>query len=107
VAAGAAGSPAEIPAFEPPQLLRAPRPAYPPIARNRRRTATVELKVRVDAAGRVISADPVGVRAGYGFDESAQEAAMSAQFRPGRREGVPVESETRLAIRFILEGPPP
>jgi TonB family protein len=93
-------------AFEPPQLLRSIRPAYPRIARERRRMATVELRVRVDAAGRVLSAEPVGPRAGYGFDESAQEAAMSARFRPGRREGVPVEMETKLAIRFVLEGPP-
>ena len=68
--------------------------------------ATVELKLRVDAAGRVISAEPIGPKAGFGFDESAREAAMSAQFRPGRSDGVAVEMETRLAIRFLLEGPP-
>ena len=45
-------------------------------------------------------------KAGFGFDESARQAALSAQFRPGRRDGVAVEMETRLAIRFLLEGPP-
>lgn len=101
--ASAAGA---VPQVEPPQLLRAVRPDYPPVARARRRMATVELKVRVDAAGKVIAAEPVGPPAGLGFDESAREAAFAAQFRPGRRDGVAVEMETRLAIRFLLEGPP-
>lgn len=91
---------------EPPRLVRAIRPAYPRIARERRRAATVELLVRVDAAGRVLAVEPVGPPAGFGFDESARQAALSAQFRPGRRDGVAVEMETRLAIRFLLEGPP-
>ncbi len=94
------------PGVERPVLLRAERPAYPRIARERRKTATVELKVRVDAAGQVLEAEPVGPPAGFGFDESARQAAMSARFRPGRRDGVAVEMETRLAIRFLLEGPP-
>ncbi len=109
---GASGGPAGtggvrgLPQIEPPQLLRAIRPDYPRVARARRRMATVELKVQVDATGRVLSVEPVGPPAGFGFDESAREAALSAQFRPGRRDGVAVEMETRLAIRFLLEGPP-
>jgi len=49
---------------------------------------------------------PAATECLFGFDESAREAALSAQFRPGRRDGVAVEMETRLAIRFLLEGPP-
>ncbi len=105
-ATGATGATGAEPRVEPPQLVRAIRPDYPPVARARRRMATVELKVRVDAAGKVIAAEPVGPPAGLGFDESARAAALSAQFRPGRRDGVAVEMETRLAIRFLLEGPP-
>lgn len=99
-------SPGAEPGIERPALLRAIRPDYPRIARERRRMATVELNVRVDAMGKVLSAEPVGPPAGFGFDESARHAAMSARFRPGRRDGVAVEMETRLAIRFLLEGPP-
>ena len=95
-----------VPVVEPPRLLRAIRPAYPRIARERRRAATVELLVRVDTEGRVLAVESVGPPAGFGFDESAREAALSARFRPGRRDGVAVEMETRLAIRFLLEGPP-
>ncbi len=106
VATGASGASGAEARVEPPQLIRALRPDYPPIARARRRMATVELKVRVDAAGKVIAVEPVGPPVGLGFDESARQAALSAQFRPGRRDGVAVEMETRLAIRFLLEGPP-
>lgn len=105
-AIGGVGGMRGVPHVEPPQLLGAIRPDYPRVARARRRMATVELKVRVDATGRVLSVEPVGPPAGFGFDESAREAALSAQFRPGRRDGVAVEMETRLAIRFLLEGPP-
>ncbi len=62
--------------------------------------------MRVDTEGRVLAVESVGPPAGFGFDESAREAALSARFRPGRRDGVAVEMETRLAIRFLLEGPP-
>lgn len=105
-ASGASSASAVVPHIQPPELLRAIRPDYPRVARARRRMATVELEVRVDASGRVLSAEPVGPPAGFGFDESAREAALSAQFRPGRRDGVAVEMTTRLAIRFLLEGPP-
>lgn len=103
VPAGAAGASSGV---QPPQLLRAVRPDYPPVARARRRAATVELRIRVDAAGQVIAVEPVGPPAGFGFDESARAAALAARFRPGRRDGEPVEMEARLAIRFVLEGPP-
>ncbi|MEO8276701.1 MAG: TonB family protein [Thermoanaerobaculia bacterium] len=99
----AAGAQPGAAAFTPPQLVRALRPAYPRMARERRRSAIVELRVRVSATGKVLSVETVGEPAGFGFDDSAREAAMSAQFRPGRREGVPVEMETRLSIRFVLE----
>ena len=76
------------------------------MARVRRRMATVELQVRVDAAGKVVGVAPLSPPAGFGFDESARAAALSARFRPGTRDGEAVEMETRLAIRFLLEGPP-
>ena len=105
-AGGGGGAGGLGPRIEPPQLLRAIRPAYPPMARVRRRMATVELQVRVDAAGKVVGVAPLSPPAGFGFDESAREAALSARFRPGSRDGEAVEMETRLAIRFLLEGPP-
>jgi TonB family protein len=87
----------------PPRLLQAPRVNYPPLARSRRREATVELRLTVDASGRVVAAEPIGAAAGLGFDEAAREAGMSARFAPGTRDGVAAPMETRLAIRFQLD----
>jgi len=91
------------PAIEPPRLVRAPRPVYPAFARERRRTATVDLRLRVGADGRVLAAEPLGSPAGLGFDEAARAAALAAEYRPGRRDGEPVEMETTLRIRFQLD----
>ncbi len=101
-----ASSAGAAPVVEPPRLVRAIRPAYPRIARERRRAATVELLVRVDAAGRVLAVEPVGPPAGFGFDESARQAALSAQFRSraarwrGGGDGDPAGDP------LPLEGPP-
>ncbi len=94
------GAPAAVVA---PRLVQAPRVSYPPLARSRRRTAVVELKLSIDATGRVIAAEPAGAPAGMGFDEAAKQAGFSARFAPGTRDGVPVAMETRLSIRFQLD----
>jgi len=91
------------PTIEPPRLVRAPRPVYPAFARERRRTATVDLRLRVGADGRVRAVEPLGSPAGLGFDEAARAAALAAEYRPGRRDGEPVEMETTLRIRFQLD----
>jgi TonB family protein len=105
VAPGAAppGAPAEAATAAvvvPPRLLQAPRLAYPPLARSMRRAATIELLLTVDASGAVIAAVPTGPPAGLGFDDAARQAGLSAKFAPGTRDGVPVEMQTRLTIRF-------
>ncbi len=107
-AAAAPASPQPVthpaaPAIEPPRLVRAPRPVYPTFARERRRTATVDLRLRVGADGRVLAVEPLGAPAGLGFDEAARAAALAAEYRPGRRNGEPAEMETTLRIRFQLD----
>lgn len=84
------------------RLVEAPRPVYPPLARARKLEATVELRVRVGADGRVVEAELVGRPAGYGFDEAARQAALSAVYQPARLDGKPVESQAMLTIRFVL-----
>jgi periplasmic protein TonB len=88
--------------FEPPRLLYLPNPEYPPMARRMGREGTVELQVRVDQVGRVRAANPVGDRLGMGLEQAARRAALGAHFAPARANGEPVESETRIAIRFRL-----
>ena len=101
-----AASPSEV-VEVPPRLLRAPRPAYPRLARERRRQGTIELRVTVSTEGSVIAVERLGPPAGLGLDEAARAAALEARYEPGTRDGVPVEMTTTLAIRFQLEGPPP
>lgn len=94
---------AESPAkSSPARLLELPRPAYPPIARARRLEATVQLRVRVGADGRVLEAALAGRPAGYGFDEAARRAALGARYEPALFDGRPAESTATLTIRFTL-----
>lgn len=96
-------SPVASPVVVPPTLVTAVRPAYPSMALHLRREASVELRVLVDAEGRVRQVEPVGPPAGFGFDQAARDAAAAARYRPGTRGGVPVELETTLVVRFRLD----
>lgn len=80
-------------------------PAYPAAARQLGREAVVELRALVDEAGTVVRVEPAGPRAGLGFDEAARRAALSARYRPGTRDGVPVPQEVALTIAFKLSRP--
>ena len=85
-----------------PQLLRFDRPSYPEVARRFRREAVVDLRVRVDATGKVVAVATVGTPVGLGFDEAARQAAFRAIYAPGTRDGVPVPMDTTLTVQFRL-----
>jgi TonB family protein len=85
-----------------PQLLRCDRPSYPEVARRFGREAVVDLRVRVDATGKVVSVATVGTPIGLGFDEAARLAAFRAIYAPGTRNGVPVPMDTTLTVQFRL-----
>lgn len=89
--------------FEPPRLVYLPTPEYPRLGLRMQREGTVNLQVLVSPTGRVLSAEPVGERLGMGFENAARRAAFNARFEPARRNGEPVEGETRIAIRFRLQ----
>jgi hypothetical protein len=38
---------------------------------------------------------------GYGLDVAARRSAQNARFSPGTRDGVPIQTTTILAIRFV------
>jgi TonB family protein len=103
MAAAPAPAPARAAVIRPPQLLRHEPPEYPPIALRRRVEATVELRLSVDAEGRVTAVEPVGAPRGLGFDEAARRAALSAVYRPGTRDGLAVPMQTTLEIRFVVD----
>ena len=54
----------------------------------------------VDERGRVIDADRIGAKAGFGFDEAALDAAKRAVFQPATKDGVRVKMWTTLRVNF-------
>jgi TonB family protein len=83
-----------------PKLASGLDPRYPPAAKRLNRAAQVDVKVLVDEHGRVLDADRIGSKAGFGFDEAAIDAARRAVFQPASKEGVKVKMWTTLRVNF-------
>jgi len=83
-----------------PKLASSLDPRYPPAAKRLNRAAQVDIKVLVDERGRVMDADHIGTKAGFGFDEAALDAAKRAVFQPATKEGVRVKMWTTLRVNF-------
>ncbi len=98
--------PDEFVAFdEEPQLLYAPDPVYPEMAKKAGVTGTVWVKVLVDTEGAVRDAIIVresGVNAG--FEESALAAAKKRQYRPAMQNNQPVAVWVAYKVKFQLKG---
>jgi TonB family protein len=91
------------PGVSPPQLVSAPKPGYPPMARTLRVEGTVVVSVLVDENGGVQDvrmAEPI--RQNVGLNEAALAAARSAHYKPATKDGVRVKMWTRLRIPFKL-----
>ncbi|HEY0554108.1 MAG TPA: energy transducer TonB, partial [Thermoanaerobaculia bacterium] len=73
---------------------------YPPAAKHLNRAAVVDVKVLVDEHGKVLDADRIGAKVGFGFDEAAIDAARRAVFQPAVKEGVRVKMWTTLRVNF-------
>ena len=86
----------------PPRLLARPQPSYPAIAQRMRKEATVVVRVLVDERGRVAQAELKGSPAGFGFDQSALQAAKGAKFSAATQAGQPVKMWVDLPIHFKL-----
>ncbi|HVR95428.1 MAG TPA: TonB family protein [Thermoanaerobaculia bacterium] len=83
-----------------PKVKTLPEPRYPAPAQKLRRSAQVDIKVLVDERGRVLDAERVGTRAGFGFDEAALDAARKATFQPATKDGVKVKMWTTIRVAF-------
>ena len=82
------------------ELIDAPNPVYPPIARAARASGTVTVEITVDEAGKVISARAV---AGHPLLQSAAvEAARRALFTPTLIDGQAVKVKGQLSYKFVL-----
>ncbi len=93
---------AEFGSADGPRFLKRVVPAYPRMARRLGREGRVLLRLVIDEAGRLVDAEVVE-KAGFGFDREAMEAVRRSVFLPARENGIPVRSETLLAVRFVLE----
>lgn len=80
------------------QLLRSVPPVYPAIAKSRRVTGTVNVKVRVGKEGRVVAAQFVD--GPVVFKDSALEAVKQWQYKPATLDGKPIEQETSIKLNF-------
>ena len=86
-----------------PQLVSAPKPGYPALAKQLGVQGVVVLSVLVDENGRVQEARLVEpIKQKVGINESALAAARGAQYRPATKGGVRVKMWTRLRIPFKL-----
>lgn len=83
-----------------PKVKTLPEPRYPAPAQKLRRSAQVDIKVLVDERGRVLEAERVGAKAGFGFDESALDAARRATFQPATKDGIRVKMWTTIRVAF-------
>lgn len=91
------------PGVKPPTLVSFRKPEYPPIARRLKVEGTVVLSLLVDENGKVIDVRVErGVAQNVGINEAAIEAARSARFDPGTKQGVRVKMWYTLTIPFKL-----
>jgi len=84
-----------------PSLVTKVEPEYSEKARQAKIEGTVRLKAVVDTAGRARRIQ-VTQSLGYGLDEKAVEALEQWTFRPGRKDGQPVNVEAAFEINFRL-----
>jgi protein TonB len=84
--------------------LERPEPEYPPIARQRRWTGTVKLRILIRADGSVGNVDVIESSGHEVLDEAALEMVRERwRFLPARQGGKPVDSERTANIRFTLK----
>jgi TonB family protein len=88
------------PGVSPPRMTSRLDPRYPTQAQRLRKAAQVDIRVLVDENGRVVDAQRAGAKVGFGFDESALEAARRATFSPAIKDGVRVKMWYTLRVAF-------
>jgi TonB family protein len=84
--------------LEPLQLLHTVPPTYPPIAKARNMSGSVEVEVKVGKDGK--PANPKFISGPPIFKEAAFDAVMHYQFKPAKLNGQPIEQLTRVKLVF-------
>ncbi len=85
----------------PPELIYKVEPEFSEEARKAKYQGMVVLTIEVDAGGRVRN-PRILQHLGLGLDERAMEAVSRWRFRPGLRNGQPVETEAVVQVTFQL-----
>ena len=75
--------------------------SYTPEARNARVTGTIQLEAVVKADGSVTKVE-VLKGLGYGLDEAAAKALSEWKFKPGTKDGKPVNVKIQITMNFSL-----
>jgi TonB family protein len=101
VQAGAVERKATAPATTPVEIISKPRPAYTQEARDLHLEGEVSLEVVFSASG-AVQVVKVVRGLGHGLDQAAEQAAGQIRFRPGTRDGVPVDTRATIHIMFEL-----
>jgi TonB family protein len=92
---------ATVPATTPVEILSKPKPVYTQEARQLHLEGEVSLEVIFSASGSV-QVVRVVQGLGHGLDEAAEQAASRIRFRPGTRDGAPVDTRATIHITFEL-----
>lgn len=77
-------------------------PEYPISHRRDGIEGSVHVICRIDATGRLLSVE-TGRYSDFGFVEAALAAVRQWRFKPALRDGVPVEMDVTIPIRFALD----
>jgi len=85
-----------------PRMSAGVRPVYPLGARHRGEQGNVTVRVQVGADGRVKGAAIARSSDHLELDQAALKAIRRTRFIPGRKNGVPVKSESLITFRFQL-----
>lgn len=86
---------------KPPQLLFAPAPVYPPLARTSRIQGTVLIEAVIDETGHVVEARAVS---GPGLLlHAALMAVAQWRYQPTYLDGQPVSIRMRVTVKFHLQ----
>jgi TonB family protein len=85
------------------RVIKSASPIFPAEARRRKVTGWVDLKLQIDASGRVTGAAVVGSQPGRIFDAEAKRAVMRWRFSPKTVDSKAVASTVNQRITFNPE----
>ncbi|MGV3769291.1 MAG: energy transducer TonB [Sphingobium phenoxybenzoativorans] len=85
-----------------PRFARDLQPAYPPSMQRMDMEGSVTVRVRIGADGRVLSVEKLSAASDAFWDATREQALRKWRFRPGTRDGTPVESERVMTVHFRM-----